>query len=253
MTQGSHTPPPSRGPGGQHAPRRVQGSALAAGGFLGPRFRHILLLLAILLLPLPALAGEAAPLPAAEREAVLGKIEAAQRDIATIRIAMTEERRFKALSAPLRYQGEIYFDRSSRMVFLHYTSPVDSVMRLTDGTVLVWVTGSPTADVMEMGQAQGVAARPDIFSITMKDFRGNVFDDGDSYRLEDASQGGGGKSVSVVVDKATNIARRVVIRDAGGDETKLVFTDVAVNQPLPPEVAHFALPPGTRQNKVAGQ
>lgn len=183
----------------------------------------------------------------------MAKIEAAQRDIKTIRIAMREERKFAALSAPLRYTGSIFFDRDARLVFLHYTTPVDSIMRLADGHVLVWVTGSPTADVMPMGQAQGVAARPDIFSITIKDFRGNVFDDGATYRLEDAAKGGAGKAISVVVDKGTWLAKTVVIRDAGGDETRLVFDEVVVNQPLPAEVVHFKLPPGTRQNTVAGQ
>jgi outer membrane lipoprotein-sorting protein len=238
------TSPPAGGAGGHHAPRRVQGRALAAGGFL---------VLFLLLGLLPALAGQAAPLDAAAREDVLGRIEAAQKDIRTIRIQVTEERRFKALSTPLRYKGTISFDRAARMLFLHYVSPVDSVMRLADGQVLLWLTGSPVADVMEVGQAKGVASRPDIFNITIKDFRGDVFDDGDVYRLEDAAKGGSGKAVSVVVDKGTLLARRVVIRDAGGDETSLVFDEVAVNQPLPPEVVNFQLPPGTRQNKVAGQ
>lgn len=213
--------------------------------------RHRMLIVVLLFLNVAvAWSGDSAPLDPAGREAVLRKIETAQQGITTIQIRFTEERRFKALSAPLVYKGWISFDRASRILFMRYQSPVKHILRMENASVLLWVEGSPVADVMDMGQAQGVAARPDVFNISMKDFKGSIREEADSYLLEDSDKGQGNKSVTVLIDKSTLLARQVTITDPAGDETRLTFEDVTVNRPLPGEVASFKLPPGTRLNKV---
>jgi outer membrane lipoprotein carrier protein len=51
--------------------------------------------------------------------------------------------------------------------------------------------------------------------------------------------------ITVLVDKKTSLPAELSIEEADGDSTRIRFTDLAVNQPLPDGIFRLQVPPGT--------
>lgn len=191
-------------------------------------------------------------LDAAEREAFLQRLQAAQQNIRTVQAEFTETRTISTLPRPLVFTGILYVQRGDSLIFLRYEKPTQHILRVQEGDVLFWVQGSPTADRMRMdsqGEA-GPGSNPNFFDWQPQDFSGAISRKEDGYHLVSAGGENGPQRFEVVLDPEGLYATSIRITPKGGGATVIELHDVRVNEPLPDSVTSFTLPAGTEINEM---
>jgi outer membrane lipoprotein-sorting protein len=200
-----------------------------------------------------SLAGEAGPVPldAVKREALLQRIRDVQSGIRTMQAPFTEDRSLAGLAVPLHFEGVLYVERGG-LLFMEYRHPLEHILQVKGDSVLFYVKGSTTADLVDLSQVQGIAGRPDVFAWNPGDFRGEIYEEPDAYRLEDRGKAGEGRRITVFLDRETLLVCAIDLTEKGGDRTHIALGGLEVNRPLPQRITDFQLPEGTGINALGG-
>ncbi|MCP4667964.1 MAG: outer membrane lipoprotein carrier protein LolA, partial [Deltaproteobacteria bacterium] len=193
------------------------------------------------------------PMDPSARKAFLDRLRKVQAGIRTFQADFKEERNMPALGRPLYFEGRVYYDRES-LFFMEYQRPFQYILRVRENEALLYVDGSKTADVMDISGVKGLGKRPDLLGWDPNQFKGRVWEGPQAYRLEETGPKEGeaekGRQLIVFIDRNTLLANRIEMEDASGDVTNITLSNVKVNQAIPSEVRHYALPKGTRLNRL---
>lgn len=184
-----------------------------------------------------------------EATAVLERIKASQEEIKTIIASFSEERNIAALARPLIFSGQVYAEPED-FLFLRYEEPLRHIMQMSGDSVLFFVEGSDTADMVDLDGAGQKGRRPDLFNWSPVDFQGRVYELEDGYLLTDQQATESARQIQVVVDKENLVVRSLQMVDEGGDETTITLRNVRLNRQIPDEIRHYSLPQGVRIHKM---
>ena len=137
---------------------------------------------------------------------------------------------------------------------MEYVKPLRHVLRVSNNEALFFVEGSPTADVVDMSEANGLAGNADIFALDPDKFSGQVLEGEAVYVLQDAGknpdQKGLSPKLSVSLDKKNMLVKEIRIEDESGDITEICLLNVQTNLDIPPSVLAFELPDGVKINRI---
>lgn len=194
-------------------------------------------------------ADEGRLLDQAEAQAVLQRIKESQAGLVTISASFVEERRIAVLANPLVFSGKVYVEPED-FLFLKYEKPLEHIMKMTGGTVLFFVEGSETADMVDLAGAQERGQQPDLFNWSPKNYQGEVREVADGYLLADPEANAGSRKVRVIIDKGNLVVRHILLVDESGDETRISLSDVRLNAEIPANIRNYALPEGVRVHKL---
>jgi outer membrane lipoprotein-sorting protein len=203
-----------------------------------------------------ALAGETAeqPMDQSARKAFLERLRKVQATIRTFQADFREERKMSSLGRPLSFEGRVYYARES-LFFMAYQRPFPYILQVRGKEALLYVEGSGTADVMDISGVEGLGKRPDLLGWDPNQFKGEVWEETGGYRMEETGRKDGddenSRRLVVFIDHQTLLASRIQMDDASGDVTKITLSNVKVNQELPSKVLHYALPEGTKLNRLS--
>jgi outer membrane lipoprotein-sorting protein len=218
-------------------------------------FLLFLILSSLMVIISPALSRETltgAMNPSA-RSAFLNRLSKVRAGIRTFQADFKEERRISSIKRPLLYEGRVYYNHKG-IFFMAYQRPVKYVLQVKGTEALFYVEGSATADVVDISGLKGLGKRPDLFTWDPSTFKGDVWEETEGYRLQEAAPKKGeeldGGQLAIFLDRKTLLARRIWMKDASGDFTKITFSNAKVNRKLPSEVLQFALPKGTKLNRL---
>jgi outer membrane lipoprotein-sorting protein len=192
-----------------------------------------------------ARAEEGRLLDAVEAQEVLDRIKASQSGLVTIIASFTEERKIAVLAHPLVFSGKVYVEPED-FLFLRYEKPLAHIMKMAGDTVLFYVEGAETADMVDLAGAGERGQRPDLFNWSPKNFKGEVREVAEGYLLADPEAAAGNRRVRVIVDRRTLVVRHILLVDEGGDETTISLADVRLNEKIPDHIRNYALPPEVR-------
>ncbi len=185
----------------------------------------------------------------AEAQDVLQRIKESQEGLVTITASFVEERRIAVLANPLVFSGRVYVEPED-FLFLKYEKPLQHIMKMVGNSVLFFVEGSETADMVDLAGAQERGQRPDLFNWSPKNFVGEVREVADGYLLADPAASTGNRKVRVVIDKNNLVVRHILLVDESGDETTISLSDVRLNDKIPDHIRNYALPEGVRVHKL---
>jgi outer membrane lipoprotein-sorting protein len=117
-------------------------------------------------------------------------------------------------------------------------------------SVLFFVEGSETADMVDLVGAKERGQQPDIFNWSPKNFVGEVREVADGYLLADPTAAAGKRQVRVIVDRDNLVVRHILLVDESGDETTISLSDVRLNEKIPGHIRNYILPQGVRIHKL---
>lgn len=187
-------------------------------------------------------------------EVFLERLKDVQARVETFQAEFVEKRKLAMLNKPILYKGRLYYD-SEGLFFMEYDKPVKHIIRVQGKKALLWVRGSPTADVVNLSGVQGVVNPRDLFNYSRNKSNVEVWEQDSRYRLEERSpqdEGkAGGKNVKVFLHHETLMVKRIRLQEKGGDFTELLFSNIRINQDLPSGVSGFTLPEGVKVNRVS--
>ncbi len=184
-----------------------------------------------------------------EAQAVLQRIKESQAGLLTISASFVEERRIAVLAHPLVFSGKVYVEPED-FLFLKYEKPLQHIMKMAGNSVLFFVEGSETADLVDLAGAQERGQQPDLFNWSPKNFQGEVREVADGYLLADSKASAGNRQVRVIIAKDNLVVRHILLVDQGGDETTISLSDVRLNDKIPDHIRNYALPEGVRVHKL---
>ena len=202
------------------------------------------------------LAGKTAeePMDQSARKAFLDRLQKVQAGIRTFQADFKEERKMLSLGRPLSFEGRVYYARES-LFFMEYQRPFQYILRVRGKEALLHVEGSGTADVMDISGVRGLGKRPDLLGWDPNQFKGEIWEEAEGYRLEETgpkeNETEYSRRLVVFIDRKTLLASRIEMDDASGDVTKITLSNVKVNQELPSKILRFTLPEGTRLNRLS--
>jgi outer membrane lipoprotein-sorting protein len=208
--------------------------------------------LAAALLAAPVLAARQAPQPTL-REAV-ERFDAAQAKVATLQAPFTLTIRRAMLKTPTVTRGTLYLQESD-FVHFSFAPPEDLVLHLTPKVLESYSPAEGAAERLKigffknanrkfLGLGQKLSYLSDYFRISLGDAKEvpNTL----LLTLEPRSLSVK-KRMQVLliwVDRDTYLPRQVNWVERGGDSWLLELGPMTLNQPLPPGVLAFKLPPG---------
>jgi outer membrane lipoprotein-sorting protein len=207
------------------------------------------------LLAAAAMAGAAEPgrlLEEGERRDFLQQLETVQGRLRTFQAAFSEQRTLSTIARPLYFEGRLYYERG-RLFFMAYEKPLESVLQVKGQEALLYVAGSPAADVVDLAQLDGMPRHTELFAWQAEDFQGAIYVLEDSYRLVPQASGGAGRRLTIWLDRCSLLMRGLRIEEGSGDTTTLTLTEVRTNEALPQAVRNFVLPPGVKRNRLDRQ
>jgi outer membrane lipoprotein-sorting protein len=212
----------------------------------------LFLILLVLFLPksMPAEEEKKQILSQTEREDLLSRLKVVQAKIKTFKADFFEERTLEALPSPLIYEGTLYYDRDN-LLFMRYNRPVQYVLRVKGGEAMIYVIGSPTADIADISTGNKTTGHTDIFNWDPSSFKGQIYSDVDGFWFKETSQKNGAPQLNILLDRKTLLVKQFSIIGGNGDTTKIVFKDKKINQTLPSKVLNFSLPKGTKLNRLS--
>ena len=182
-----------------------------------------------------------------EKSRLLLHIQQVQEAITTLSAAFTEKRQLRGLNAPLTFSGKLYLNKKG-LFFLKYEKPVQHILRVQNEEVLLYLSGSSTADMINLADMNTGTARPDFFQLKMEQFKGAVVESAEGYVLDDHSDPG--RAIRVVLDKTSLLAKKISFTGESGDLTEIMLQGVTINKQLPREIVDFSLPKGTKIHRM---
>ncbi len=219
-------------------------------GYFLPLSCLLLFFLACFCMPFPVKAADQGRLlDQAEAQDVLQRIKESQAGLTTIIASFIEERRIAVLANPLVFSGKVYVEPED-FLFLQYDKPLQHIMKMAGDSVLFFVEGSETADMVDLAGAKERGQQPDLFNWSPKNFQGEVREVDEGYLLGDPEASTGNRQVQVIIDKDNLVVRHILLIDQSGDETRISLSDVRLNDNIPDHIRNYTLPTGVRVHKL---
>ncbi|MDX9786189.1 MAG: outer membrane lipoprotein carrier protein LolA [Desulfobacterales bacterium] len=196
----------------------------------------------------PRAAAEETPtlLPDNARPGLFDRLKQVQATLKTFQAHFVELRSVTGLAAPIRYEGTLYFEKD-RLFFMQYDSPVHHVLRVRGKEALMYIEGSPTADVMMLSNQGAVAENAAFLAWDPNRFTGTISQTADTYFFQDTTAGA---ALTFALHKQSLIMKHLKIDNHTGDITDIRFSSEKLNAPLPEKVLDFKLPEGVILNRM---
>ncbi len=198
---------------------------------------------------LQAAAGEA------EAKAALERLSARFRDVRTLSAKFTQTRVTALLDQPLISSGTFAYRRDPARLVFRITEPRRTEIHLDRTTYQVHRPDEKRLERIEFEDPE-IAPRLLMIFDPRPDEVGKAFSFGRvpagageiGIRLEPADENLRRrlKGITLVLAEADATLKRLAYADPEGDETRLDFTDLALNPALPPATFELAVPEGTR-------
>ncbi len=195
--------------------------------------RYLVLLLMLFCCPL--LKSQQTEVAGKDKEALVAAIDKAYRNVKTLSASFTQEKSSSMLTQKVVQKGTLHYKAPAKMRWA-YTSPEAMNIVFSDGkTVLHNKKGTSTPNKMvgELG------------NMIVNAVNGQFLKDNASFSSRYYRQTGGDvtvklkplnkrmklyyKEITLVLDKKDYLARKIVLAEASGDVTSIVFSDKKVN------------------------
>jgi outer membrane lipoprotein-sorting protein len=172
---------------------------------------------------------------------------AESKKVISIRSDFTQEKELIALTEKLTSTGKFWFKRNN-LVRIDYEKPFVYRMIMDGNRIYIKDDGKEnTVNVKSNKLFQQVnRIMLDCIQGTItesNDFKPRVFESGSKYLLELTPVGKSLKdlfaAIVLTIDKKTSSVDIIEMKEVGGDRTRLIFTDKAINQPIGNEVFAF--------------
>lgn len=187
-------------------------------------------------------------------EGFLERLKDVQARVETFQAEFVEKRKLAMLDKPILYKGRLFYD-SEGLFFMKYDKPVKHIIRVQGKRALLWVQGSPTADVVDLSDVRGIINPRELFNYSWNKSHVKVWEQDSLYCLEKTpsqeKEKAGGKNAKVFLDRESLMVKRIRFQQKGGNFTELLFSKIRINQDLPSSVSGFTLPEGVNVNRVA--
>lgn len=213
------------------------------------------LFLVLLAVALPAQAERDAP-PPPEVQAVLDRLDAAQRDIRTLRAEVVETRTLALLARPQVLRGELSFERPGKIRW-EYRQPERRVYVLSGGNLTGWIPAKNQVEQLNVSRYESrlrrmIAFGQDSRSLA-RDFRVGLaampsVTGTDELVLSPRSRRMRKRidEVKLAIDRQTGMPKRIQYRTADGSTVALEVQSIEVNHGLAPDTFALKIPPGAR-------
>lgn len=183
------------------------------------------------------------------------RFDAAQARVNTLQAPFSLTIRRALLKTPTVTRGSLYLQGSD---FVHFTfaPPEDLVLHLTPKALISYSPVAGTGEMLKIGYiknanrqflglGQKLTYLSDYFKLSVadgKDVKGTLLF---ALTPRSLSMKKRMESLSIWVDKDSYLPRQVNWVERGGDSWLLELGPLTINQPLPPAVVGFKVPPGT--------
>lgn len=185
-------------------------------------------------------------LPAGARSRLFDRLKEIQATLTTFQAKFTELRSVTGLAMPIRYEGRLYFEKG-RLFFMQYDHPARHILRVQGKEALMYIEGSPTADVMRLSDQGAVAENAAFLAWNPDRFTGTVSETADAFLFEDKNNLA---TLTFALNKQTLIMNHLKIDNRNGDITDIRFSSETLNAPLPENIRNYHLPEGVVLNPM---
>jgi outer membrane lipoprotein-sorting protein len=183
------------------------------------------------------------------------RFDAAQAKVNTLQAPFSLTIRRVLLKTPTVTKGTLYL-QGSDFVHFAFAPPEDLVLHLTPRELISYSPAAGTGEELKigfiknanrqfLGLGQKLSYLSDYFKISLdegKDVKGTFLF---TLRPRSLSLKKRMEMLYIWVDRDTYLPRQVHWLERGGDSWLLEIGTLAINQPLPPAVTGFKVPPGT--------
>lgn len=190
---------------------------------------------------------------------VVERFDAAQASVQTLEAPFTLTTRRALLKTPTVTHGTLYLQGSD---FAHFAfaAPEDLILHLTPKELLSYSPSARQGELLKVGKVihanrkfLGLGQKLSYLSSYFQIGLGASSDVPGTWFLaltpSTLSMKRRMQALDLWVDQKTWLPRRVLWVDRGGDTWQLDLGPLKVNQPLPPQVTGFQIPPGTPLTK----
>lgn len=184
-----------------------------------------------------------------EARVLLQRIKQSQESQVTVIGSFREERTITTMPAPLVFTGKVYA-KPPGFLFLAYEEPISHIMKVTGDTVLFYVDGAATADQVNLAMAGDGGGHPDLFTWSPADFKGEIVEKDTGYMLHNPEIKVGDRNIRITLDKESLMIHDIYLLEPCGDGTRIVMTDLRVNEHIPEEILQYSLPAGVTVNNL---
>ncbi len=204
---------------------------------------------------LPVLGQPPVPPPDAGRlEALLSRMQVAQKEIQTLRVSFVQTNEFKMLARPQVLRGDLVLRKPDTALY-RYTSPQRLVYRVKDGDLLMYDPAKKHVLVQDISRHQAKIARYLGISQPVDELRKN-FDvawkaeqDGVVTLYLSPLKGRVRRKVASMtfkVQEKDGLIREFEVEEAEGDKIRFAFTDWEINPKLGDDAFAVDLPRGVK-------
>ncbi|KDA53000.1 hypothetical protein EG19_08365 [Thermoanaerobaculum aquaticum] len=191
----------------------------------------------------------------AKLDAVLAEISKAQLAIQTLSANFQQTKVSRLLKEPSVLSGVFYYQAPDQVRW-EYRNPRETVVLVTAQAMVTYRPAERLAEKVELGRSQRKlfsflsASEPIMnlsrhFSFTLRDPGGEgnfvLILNPVTHQLKKRLH-----HVELVIDRKSFLPVRFSYTEADGDVTTYEFSQVKINQPLPPNLFSLDLPPGVR-------
>ena len=206
------------------------------------RFLFLLLLTACFLLPTVS--------DADDLDAIISKIQKTYEGIQDIQADFVQLTTSSATKETQKADGLVYFKKPGMMKW-EYKSPTNDII-VSDGRT-IWAYQQDIGQVMIGNASDSSASISNNFLAGMGNLKKD-FDielekpDNNSYvlKLNPKVPQPNIQRLYIAVDKKTSLVKQTIVFDLLGNETKVIFENLRINQSVPANIFKFKIPEGVR-------
>lgn len=184
----------------------------------------------------PGLKGQQTEITGKDKEALVAEIDKAYRDVKTLSASFLQEKSSSMLAEKVVQKGTLHYKAPAKMRWA-YTSPEAMAIVFCDGKTVLQNKNGPSAPNKMVGE---------LGDMIVKAVNGQFLKDNTSFSSSYYRNAGSGevtvklkplnkrmklyyKEITLVLDKKDYLARKIVLAEASGDVTSIVFSDKNVN------------------------
>ncbi len=184
-----------------------------------------------------------------EAESLLARIKQNQANLKTMTGSFSEERTICTMPVPLVFTGKVYA-APPEFLFLAYEMPIQHIMKVSGDSVIFYVAGSNTADIVNLQTAGEGGHPPELFNWDPTDFAGVIIETDTGYVFHNPEVKAGDRQIKITLNKQTLMIQSLILQEPGGDITTINMENLQINGVIPDAILNYQLPAGTTINKM---
>lgn len=195
-------------------------------------------------------------------ETVIKKIQEQQKRTATLQADFRQEKELALLAKPEISSGTFIYSRPSNVLWT-YTSPKKVQMVIADGVMTTYFAELGKAERVDvkrfedrifkyMGASGAIEELARYFDFTFSDSKSKPV-----YMLhltpKNRTVSKRVKSIKLWIDKSTYLTSKIEYVEGDGDVTRYEFTNIRINEPVPPSRFALTLPSSVKVEQMKVQ